>query len=73
MKKNIIYGHLTILAAMTFAVLGTLLYEWICTFVKDHTSFDIIFSTGSVIMGVASIMTAIWYYTNNLGNGFKKN
>jgi hypothetical protein len=71
MRKNIIYGHLTILAAMTFAVLGTFLYDWLCTITIHSLRLGIIFTIGGAVMAIASIFTAAYYYTNNMGEGFK--
>lgn len=68
MKKRFIYGHLTIIAAAIFAVLGTFLLEYLETKTTNPIRIDIIFSICGGVMGIASIMIAIGFYTGEFEN-----
>lgn len=73
MKYRIIYGHLTIIGAMTAAVLGTMLLDYLETITSHPFRMQQIFLWGGMVLGIASLFVAVMFYTNNMGEGFKEN
>lgn len=73
MNKRIIYGHLIVLSSVVMGIAGTFLLDYLERFTQHTERLELVFGIAGAVMGFASVMAAIFMYTNNMGNGFKSN
>ena len=71
MRKRLLIGIGIILSGMLFAILGTFLLDFLVKNYGHEERFDVILGVGGFVIGCADLMVALYYLTDNMGEGIE--